>query len=432
MSAERIRAALLCAAIAFIARGASPESGPSGDLAQELGLIVSQDADLHGIRTDNPLNVGNWQGKPDWETAMAAELDWYAGYANRIRLSVNGDMEWREASGEYRGEGPVSRGGTDLFLDEALICLDLHEWGLRLASGKTTIRQGPTVLFPVVDFLVKDTKLSDGQNHGAWTTGLSLTAGHAVIEAWISPANSWFRDDYSPPGSDGDEDPMVLAHAAFESGIHRLGALYYHNGANSVGCYYSGQIGDGLIPYAEAAVSDGPLVRPFADELLRSAPDGWSLDATCGASWAPSFAGVTAYVEYRYRSSGYDDGEWDEIRDGLAGLLSPPPDYPLYYRSCGSIASSLPYFDTPTHSFGLRLQNSRPIADALDCYLNAFFLAPDGLYLSGELSLSAIDRLRVSIGATALMSLEDRGEVAWWNDAWSVRLAASWTVRAYE
>ena len=68
----------------------------------------------------------------------------------------------------------------------------------------------------------------------------------------------------------------------------------------------------------------------------------------------------------------------------------------------------------------------------LDYNINAFFLAPDGLYLSGETVLSAIDRLKISVGFIQLLSLDNSGEMAWWKDEWQIKLAARWTAKAFE
>lgn len=423
MFAKKIKTLSFAIALFFFSQAALSTLDISEGFTQELGLTISQKAGFHGIRANNPLNKDNWQEQPEWELTMQGELDWYVGFTDRWQFSLASNLHWLESAGEYWKEHKVLRDDSHVSLNEALFSFDIHEYGLRLMAGKTSIRQGSAVLFPVLDFLIKDTKQNNGNTSGKWLAGFSLQQGKANLGAWFSPPPFYEHEN---------SDLTTLLHLGYTQNVHRFGLLYYHKGANVLGGYYSGQIGDSVIPYLEAAVSDHPLLHSFTPESVFSPSDNWSSDATCGLSYSPSFLNISIYLEYRYRSSGYESDDWNEIEKNVHSLRSLLPHNPSYYGISGSIASSLPYFTTPKHSFGLRFQNSRLLANHFYYNINTFFLAPDGLYLSAAVELSAIDRLKISLQLIEALSLGDKGEMAWWKDSWQIQLAAQWTARTFE
>lgn len=338
-------------------------------ITQELGLTVQQEVNLY----------------EKWDTQMHSDLDWYLGVSDRITFNTAGSLNWLQRSGPYGEENPNLRGDPEVFLNEALLAFNLYELGMRFYAGKTVIKHGSAVLFPILDFLVEDLKTAGDEQKGLWMSGASCAKDSYFAEIWFSPTHSDFK-------------AKALFHTAYTFDIHRLGLVYYYNGGQPVGgqpataqsagqtagAYYSGQISDSLIPYAEVAVSNKPQ-------------DTWNTDATCGLSYAPSFANAALFFEYRFLSSG-----------------------------------SISNFHTPVHSGGLRLQNSRQIADLFDCSLTAFYFAPDGLYFSAQSAIYLIDRLEILLGATSLVPMSDIGETAWWQDTWHIQLAAKWILRTYE
>ena len=440
-SGLRLRA--LSLALLVAALSAARAEGFSESVAQRLCLEVGEESTASGVRGDNPLNVDNWQGRDEWKAAMTADLDWFLGVSNRAYFSFKGDMDWTEGSGARWESGGASSGDRSFRAKEALVSLSISEWGVSAMAGKTMRRYGSAVMMPVTDFLSRDTAETDSPNHGKWMAGVSFSRNPVTAELWCAPIGSWVRDEYRYDAARDGVDAMVLFDVSILVDVHRAGLVYYHNGSNALGAYYSGQLGECVIPYAECAVSDRPLLAPFAPEGLMPRDDGPSLDALLGFSVSPRVGNVTAYVEYRYRSSGITGKEWDSLEVALADPVIPNSGAPgsageyaaavgAARRAQGAVAAELPYFYTARHAIGVRAQNSSSIADCVDYNLNAFYLAPDGLYLKAESTFSALDRLKLIASASAMIALGDEGEMRWWNETWQLSLAARWTVSASE
>lgn len=399
-------------------------------IRQELGMTVAQDITFYGVRETNPLNKDNWQGQNDWEASMEGDLDWYLLMADRLSFSLSGAVRWKEAAGTYWKESPSMREGANLYVREALLSADIPATPFRLMAGKTMVRHGPAVLLPITDFLIKDTKLNNGDNWGKWLFGLSGSFSAVMVELWAFPEHTWFADDYRKRDSGDNEVPMALFHLSFTHSIHRLGFLYYHNGEHSAGMYYSGQIDESLLPYMEGAISSSSLVRSLDGSTLTHRSDGWSADFLAGMSYAPSFADVSVFLEYRYRSSGYSESDWKDLEIALSSLhIDRPYDY---YPVCGYLSTTTPYLETAIHAVGLRIQNTGLVAGFLNYSLTSFFLAPDGCYSAARIELHAIDRLSLAVQGVSIVSVDRAGETAWWNNTWNIQIAARWTVRAYE
>jgi hypothetical protein len=435
-------------ALFFGALAAASAEGFSESIAQRLCLEVGEESTVTGVREDNPTNADNWQGRDEWKAAMTADLDWFLGISDRAYFSFKGDMDWTEASGA-RGDTDGATSGDRSFREkEVLATVNFPELCASAMAGKTMRRYGTAVMMPVTDFLSRDTAENDAPNHGKWMAGISFSRNPVTAELWYAPIGSWVRDEYRYASGRDGVDAMVLCNASILVDVHRAGLVYYHNGSNALGAYYSGQLGECVIPYAECAVSDRPLLASFAPEDAMPRDDGPSLDALLGFSVTPRVGNVTAYVEYRYRSSGVTANEWDDLESALADPVAPDfsspaaggPPSPAEYaaavgaarRAQGSTAAELPYFYTATHAIGARVQNSSSIADCVDYNLNAFYLAPDGLYLKAESTLSALDRLKLIASASAMIALGDKGEMRWWNETWQLSLAARWTVATSE
>ncbi|HHU36865.1 MAG TPA: hypothetical protein GXZ47_06510 [Treponema sp.] len=415
----------------------------SDSISQELGLNIHQEVNLHGIREDNPTNTDNWQKLSEWETQMSASLDWYLGFSNRCTITAEGTMNWLQHAEPCSEENRRLQGNPAFALNEALLAVNIHEVGIRFFAGKTLVTQGPAVIFPVLDFLAKDClakdlKTASAEQEGLWMTGASFGKNNIFAEIWFSPALSWAPgEDFS---ANSESNPVVLFHTVYTLGTHRFGLIYYYGGqtitGNTAGAYYSGQISDSLIPYGEVSFADHRLVPGLPAEATFQLPETKSVDATVGLSYAPDFANLSFFFEYRFRSSGYNSKTWNSIKSELSDLSAlvdqAPQNEPLYKRLCGAHSSSLPYFNTSVHSAGIRIQNSRQIADLFDYNINTFYLAPDGIYLSAHTSLSLIDRLKIGLTTTGLFSLADKGEMAWWENNWQLQLAAEWQLRTYE
>ena len=437
--------------LAFLAAvcSAAHAEGFSESITQRLCLEVGEESTVTGVRADNPTNGDNWQGRDEWKAAMTADLDWFLGISNRAYFSFKGDMDLTEASGARWDQDGSTSGDQSFRAKETLVSFNLNKWGMSAMAGKTMRRYGSAVMLPVTDFLSRDTAENDSPNHGKWMAGVSFSRNPVTAELWYAPISSWVRDEYRYDSARDGADAMVLFDASILVDVHRAGLVYYHNGSNALGAYYSGQLGECVIPYAECAVSDRPLLPSFAQEDLMSRDDGPSLDALLGFSVSPRVGNVTAYVEYRYRSSGITGKEWDSLETALADPVLPDSAGPASAggymsegayaaamgaarRAQGTVATELPYFYTATHAIGVRAQNSSSIADCVDYNLNAFYLAPDGLYLKAESTLSALDRLKLIASASAMIALGDEGEMRWWNETWQLSLAARWTVSTSE
>jgi len=318
-------------------------------IEQQLDLTMGQTAGIWGLGTENPLNRDNWQEQKDWETEMEAALNWHIRFSNRLLFDFSGSMAWMEMGGFYNGGTPVYE--SPLFaLDESLLNLNIHEAGIRVMAGKTMRKQGTALLLPVTNFLYDDTLEPDRDNHGKWMAGFSLYQQGIFFEGWAAPAASWVPDAYSPYAG-GESSVMVLLNGAYTFDVHRLGLLYYYNGAHKTGLYYSGQIGTAFIPYGEAAISNHSMIKQFVPGSLYVPPDTWSFDMVLGGSYAFSRLNGTLYMEYRYRSSGYDANDWQKINTAIAAQG-------LNHGALGLMAQSLPRLYTTPHTIGFRIQNT--------------------------------------------------------------------------
>ncbi len=417
--------------------------GLAESISQDLALTVGQKATASGIREDGPLNRDNWQGRDVWEARMDGELEWRARAGDRAAFSFRGDMSWIEGASSQWGIPRGERARPEFRHDELLLSLSARDSGVTAFAGKTTRRYGSAVMMPVTDFLSVDVDEGEAGRHGKWMTGFSLFADPITVETWYAPIASWVPDEYRHDRARDGVDAMALVNVSALLGVNRVGAVYYHDGASAVALYWSGQVGDGLVPYAECAFSDRPLLEDFAPGIAPGRGDGASLDALAGFSFAPRWIDATVYAEYRYRSSGYGPDDWDALESALADPAFPassdPASVAAYraamgeaFRDRGAVASSLPYFRASRHAAGLRIQNSRAIAGFLDGNLNVFYLAPAGFYLKVESSASFIDRLTLVATAEAMLASGSAGETAWWNETWRASLAAIWQVMASE
>ena len=417
--------------------------GLAESISQDLALTVGQKATASGIREDGPLNRDNWQDRDVWESRMDGELEWRARAGDWAAFSFRGDMSWIEGASSQWGILRGERAAPEFRHDELLLSLSARDWGMTALAGKTMRRYGTAVMMPVADFLSVDVDEGEAGRHGKWMAGLSLFADPVTVEAWYAPIARWVPDEYRHDRARDGVDAMALVNVSALVGVNRVGALYYHDGASALALYWSGQVGDGLVPYAECAVSDRPLLDDFAPGIAPALGDWASLDALAGFSFSPVGLNATVYAEYRFRSSGYGSDDWDALETALADPVPPDPtdaaSIAAYgaamgdaFRKRGAVASALPYFNASRHSAGLRIQNSRAIAGFLDCNLNAFYLAPDGFYLKAEASASLIDRLTLVATAEAMLTSGSAGELAWWNETWRASLAAIWQVMASE
>ena len=437
------RRALAGSLVALALSGTAFAGDFAESISQDLTLTVGQKATASGIREDSPLNRDNWQGRDVWESRMDGELEWRARAGDWAAFSFRGDMSWIEGADSRWDLPDGKRAEPDFRHDELLLSVSARDLGVTAFAGKTMRRYGTAVMMPVADFLSVDVDEGEAGNHGKWMAGLSVFADPVTVEAWYAPIAPWVPDEYRHERARDGVDAMALVNVSALIGVNRVGAIYYHGGTSAVALYWSGQVGDGLVPYAECALSDRPLLGDFAPGIAPARGDGPSLDALAGFSFAPSRLNATVYAEYRYRSSGYDSDDWDALDSALADPAFPDASdaasIAAYraamgeaYRARGAVASALPYFRASRHAAGLRVQNSSAIAGFLDGNLNAFYLAPDGLYLKAEASASLLDRLTLVATAEAMLNAGSSGEMAWWNETWRASLAAIWQVMASE
>jgi hypothetical protein len=412
-------AAMLFLTAAF----ASAAEDFSDTIHQQLDLRVNQSINLYGIRNDNPLNRNNWQEQEEWESILGADLSWSAQFSNSLQFDFRGDMWWSEIAGGY-GAGALLYKDPLFNVDEALLDITIRGTGSVMA-GKTMRNYGAALLLPVTNFLYEDTMENNNGNHGKWMAGFSFYRGVVSVEGWHAPMAQWIHDAYTPPDRDG-LDAMFLLNTIITADIHRIGFIYYYNRAHKMGAYYSGQMGDSFLPYAEIAVSNHPLLPSFAPGTVLSRPDSWSFDGLWGGACYFTDSNIAVCLEYRFRTSGHTDTDWNVLAEGLS---SPEFGNPAVM---GDIAKALPYLYTPTHTIGLRLQNTRQIGGLFDYGITLFWLAPHGMYMRGEGAVSLFERLTISLGASYIPSFGNKGESRWWNKLWQINLALQWSARTAE
>lgn len=430
MCAEfRAAAVLLLLALASV-----PAVSYDMRISQDLDASAEETCSLYGVRKDNPLNDENFQERPSVEQLFTGEARWLARFGRRVSVLADGIMDWTQYSGTAGGTGP-EQGETDLRLHELLFTLDISEAFLKFRLGKTCFSWGPAVLFPVVDYIKDGLLEEDSQYDGKWLAGFSFQKGFAGFDAVFSPGSSFLKrtlhlhEAYSPHSQDS-ADWFALARAGCTLGVHRFGLLYNFNGSSRFGAYYSGQTGDEWVPYAECSFSNRSQLRGDALRSFAGKDDGFSFDGLVGAHYTSSFANLSVFAEYRFKSSGLSGSDCTAVRQNAQRLKQYSPG--MYYEESGLLCGYFPYMASPVHTAGVRLQNASPVADCIDCGVNVFYLAPKGLYVEAQGDITVIERLKLSMNGRMLLSPEDGSELNFHGNLWEMRLSCQWTVHAAE
>lgn len=396
---DNIRTAcgLFFAVILIVCLYAKDET-PRKSMSQDITLSVEQRASFIGINEDSPINPDNWMEKYDRETLLEARLRWNVSYKNRAWIDLEGDLK----------RDHINDGESRVNLSEAALTISAYELGLRATAGKTMRRYGAALLLPVTDFLYE----GDSQ----YMCGLSYSSQPFSADVWYADAKTAF------------------AHAVLSFGENRLGVLGNISQTMKAGAYYQGQAGDSVIPYLEWALSN--------EAILYNDP-GLATDILAGLSYAPFFANATIFAEYRFRSAGLTEGDWNDLRLSVRDPTPPSAQTPQtmgeFYAKKGrvqslrgEIALNLPYLEASAHTAGLRAQNSRQIGGVLDWNLTSFYILPDGLFFRAEAIASPFDQLQFGLRTDTVISVQDKGEAAWWPEKWKATLTVKWTARTSE
>lgn len=398
----------------------SPANNPSSGIkdggpyiGQSLFLELTQSALAQAIRGEGPVNADNWMALPEWSLPMAGTAEWNVNIAQRLKASLSPSFGWNVTGGSY-SDGSLQtleaqEGRPDIGLDRMETRLSVREWGLEALFGKLSPRYGTNYLPPLSAI---QTGATGDSAKGLWMGGAFLAIGDYSLEAYCQ----------TDPAAIDAEGPIVVAAASALLGVHEAGLIYRRENGSCFGAWYRGQVGEGLIPYAEFMVRE---TGDFIDvEGLGSRGIGWNADALAGLGYSPEGLNLSAYLEYRFRQAGYAESDWESLR----GL--PPPEQ-------AAIVKSFPRLQSSIHALGLRLMNADEIDGLFTWSLTAIYLAPDGLYAEANAQASLFDWLSLGAKASCALLLGSEpgsadSEIAFWPLPWRFSLYASWKINAAE
>jgi hypothetical protein len=381
--------------------------GGDGAVRQSFSASLGQEAFFQDLRSDSVLNGDNWLGLPDWGLPLDAQARWEIDIARRLSVSLEPSLRYLASGGTYADQGFAEagspRGAPGFSLDRAEARLSVREIGLEASFGKTRPQFGSNYLQPLS---VINLRGREGCDQGLWMAGLFLALRDLSLEAYCQASR----------------DPVVAVAAGALAGLSEFGVVYRREGGNGFGAWYRGQAGDGFIPYAEFMLRQD---SSFLDVKGLPARDlGWNFDALAGLGWTPAEANLCAYLEYRFRQSGYDESDWDRLRS-LA-----PPDQAAAFQD-------FPRLQSAAHSAGLHLMNASEIGGRLSWAATGVYLYPDGLYASARLSAKLLDQLSLACGIEYAACLapdpgSSRSETAFFPFDWRLGLSGRWTINAKE
>jgi hypothetical protein len=287
--------------------------------------------------------------------------------------------------------------------------LSVREWGLEAVFGKLRPQFGANYVAPLS---LMNLRGRDEFEKGLWMGGASWTIGDLAFEAYCE----------TDPAAIGAGDPVVIAASSALFGINEAGILFRREYGNNFGAWYRGQIGEGLIPYAELMLRE---TGDFIDvEGLPSRGAGWNADALAGMGYSPALLNLSCYLEYRYRQAGYGEGDWE----GMRGLL--PPDQ-------AAAVQAFPFLQSAVHSVGFHARNAIELGGFLSWSLSCVYLAPDGVFAEAAAEALLFDRLALGANASCAVAITGgaesaRSEMGLWPYSFRFSLRASWKLNAKE
>jgi hypothetical protein len=371
-------------------------------ISQSIAIELSQSGVMQKIREDGMANSENWMEMPEWWLPLQAKAEWSVDIAGRVSIALSPEVSWKETGGTYSEDAfkeLESQIQDPIFgLERAEARFSLREAGLQAIFGKLRPQFGVNYIAPLS---LANPRGRDEYEDGLWMGGLFLAIGDISFEAYCQTV----------------KDPVVVAAASGLFGLHEAGIVFRREYANAFGAWYRGQIGDGLIPYAEC------MLREKGDFLdiqgLPARGIGWNVDALAGLGFSPESLNLSCYLEYRFRQAGYAKGEWDDLR-GLS-----PPDQ-------ASLIGGFPYLQSAVHSLGLHLRNADEIGGFFSWSLSC-------VYLFAEAGAQALLFDRLALGAKASSALllgsdadSSASEMALWPYVSKLSLYATWKMNAKE
>ncbi len=309
---------------------------------------------------------------------LRADLRWKIDIGETLTLALESALDWRAASGALM-DGILrsdEAGEAEFTLNQAELRWAIRQSGPRLVLGKSRPAFGVNYIGP----LSAVGSVAEG-SEAPWLGGTLLGLGDYAAELYC---------ELSP-------DPLLIASVSALMGGHELGALYKREDGQGFGAWYRSQIGDSLIPYAEALIRDNADTLELSGALDRGV--GWNADALIGLGWTPMDINLSCYLEYRWRQAGYGEKDWAAIR-----ALSPPLRAPLMGR--------FPYLKSAIHTIGLHLRNAAEIRDSLSWTATAIYLPPDGLYAELGAGIRLSDQLSLGAKASTVQILFGKPDTA--------------------
>jgi hypothetical protein len=399
------RAAAL-APLLMAALGASAEA----PIHQSISVGLEQRAAARAIREDGPINAGNALGLPEWELNLSADADWRIDVAQRLYLSLEPKASWSQESGSFDGWEPVEdssrREDPKLALKGAEARLSFPEIGLEAVYGKLRPEFGANYIEPLS---ATRRRGSAGSAEGRWMAGLFISLGDLALEAYCETAR----------------DPEAVASLSALLGSNEAGILCREEGGEegggAFGAWWRGQLGDGLLAYAECMLREDARILDIAGLAPRGI--GWNCDALAGLGITPSGAGVSIYLEYRFRQAGYGAADFDAL---AASPLS---------AQAAAIAG-LPYLQTSRHALGLHARSDEGGGGDFSWSATCVYLGPGGLYLSAACEARMLDRLGIGAELSAAASLggaaSRAAETAFWPELGRCAIYLRWEIDARE
>jgi hypothetical protein len=382
-------------------------------IGQSFTVELTQSAIVRKIREDGAANADNWMTLPAWWLPMDATAEWKIDIARILSFSLTPELAWRETGGSFTdGEFKelADQKQTPVFsLDRAEARLLIRDWGLHAVFGKLRPQFGVNYIAPLS---VMNLRGRDEFDQGLWMGGLFWTIGDLSLESYCQ----------TDPDAWADKDPVIIAAVNALFGIHEAGLLYRHEYGHNFGAWYRGQIGEGIIPYAECMLRQSGEFLDIAG--LPSRAVDWNIDALAGIGYSPAELNLSCYLEYRFRQAGYRSADWEDLR----GLSRPDQ---------ASAITGLSFLQSAVHSVGLHLRNADEIGGCFSWSLSCVYLAPDGLYADATANLLLFDRfsLGADIAYACLLGSDAAtaaSEIGLWPEKTKCTLYASWKMNAKE
>lgn len=303
-------------------------------LINAMDVILQNIFYFQNVTTENQLNLDNWLEMADWGDTSRFSFSLFIDLNRLLSFHFEPQVDFFQFDSFTEHEMLIDVFQPNNFNEYSMLEINRLSLSCMLFDGLLTMEIGKLLpSFGVgygrrpTDFITQMTRFRN-EDKGKYLIDFNIFYNFLNFEVIYAPNRDFIPDDYTDFESIIENDDFWLVRCGLSLASHELSFLYFHGNNDSFGLNYSSQIGEELISYCEAVISDENKIKRIKkddSEIYNfELEETWFFTSLLGLCYSPIFLDFSFYLEFLYNGDGYTPDEWKDYYNYIQEINDMP------------------------------------------------------------------------------------------------------------